>query len=64
MTARTSITAAAMREMIAAAKAGIRVVRKPDGTMIFDNPNHAPDEETDPHDTQPIDLVSWGRPRR
>lgn len=36
MTQRATITAAAMREAIAAAKQGVRVEVKPDGTMIIE----------------------------
>lgn len=36
MTARASITAAAMREAIAAAKQGVRVRIKPDGETIIE----------------------------
>lgn len=36
MTARATFTAAAMREAIAAAKQGVRVELKPDGTLIIE----------------------------
>ena len=64
MTARATITAAAMREAIAAVSAGlVRVVMRPDGTTIIE-PANTRSDDADPHGTQPIDLVTWKKPAR
>lgn len=47
MTARATITAAAMREAITAAKQGVRVEVKPDGTLIVE-PIAAARQDADP----------------